>query len=375
MPRPPETPDVRASKTLAYILRHGAEKEGLHIRSDGYIRLADVLARPKMREIDLETVLRLVSENAKQRFQLMYGYDPSPPPPKKKKVQQVSKKKLRAMRDAQAAAQAEVEAQTDDAGTKQGGEERGQSQTEAVPRGVDAVQQASTSGPVEIKSTAESGRPEPDASEIDNIQSALKKATLNPSNGGEDSESQLESTESPLVELPLPSASPDNDGSGPVAATAGSAERGEYFIRATQGHSINLESTAHLEQITVDDEQGRKKVGLMVHGTRWELYDVLSTQGLSRMTRQHVHLAPSFQDSIVPRANSTLYIYLSLPKLLEAGIPVYVSHNGVVLTPGNAEGMVPRELWGKAVRKQGGKRVVVWEDGKEVEREMLEDEE
>lgn len=43
MPRPPETPDVKASKGLAYILRHGAEKEGLHIRSDGYIKLADVV--------------------------------------------------------------------------------------------------------------------------------------------------------------------------------------------------------------------------------------------------------------------------------------------------------------------------------------------
>lgn len=43
MPRPPEDPDVRNSKTLAYILRHGAEKEGLHIRSDGFIKLADVV--------------------------------------------------------------------------------------------------------------------------------------------------------------------------------------------------------------------------------------------------------------------------------------------------------------------------------------------
>lgn len=43
MPRPPEDPDVRNSKTLAYILRHGAEKEGLYIRSDGFIKLADVV--------------------------------------------------------------------------------------------------------------------------------------------------------------------------------------------------------------------------------------------------------------------------------------------------------------------------------------------
>ncbi|WVF68877.1 hypothetical protein IAT40_003650 [Kwoniella sp. CBS 6097] len=372
MPRPPETPDVRASKSLAYILRHGAEKEGLHIRSDGYIKLADVLARPKMREIDLETVLRLVSENAKQRFQLMYGYDPSPPPPKKKKVQQVNKKKLRAMKEAQAAAHGQAQVPLD------GESGDGNSAAAAAGDEGDEERTTSNSGPVQIRNAANpiAGRPQPDAAEIDNIQSALKKASLNaPSSSSssgvspESQQQQPESTELPLVEVPLPSDQQDEQGQD------ASGTKGEYFIRATQGHSINLESTAHLEQITIDDEEGRKKVGMMVHGTRWELYDTLKTQGLSRMSRQHVHLAPSFQGSIVPRPNSSLYIYLSLPKLLGAGIPVYVSHNGVVLTPGNEQGIVPRELWAKAVRKQGGKRVVVWENGEEVEREVGEDEE
>lgn len=43
MPRPNDSPDVATSKSLAYILRHGAEKESLHIRSDGYIKLDDVV--------------------------------------------------------------------------------------------------------------------------------------------------------------------------------------------------------------------------------------------------------------------------------------------------------------------------------------------
>lgn len=42
--RPTDSPEVRASKTLAYILRHGAEKEGLAIRSDGLVKLADVVS-------------------------------------------------------------------------------------------------------------------------------------------------------------------------------------------------------------------------------------------------------------------------------------------------------------------------------------------
>jgi 2'-phosphotransferase len=44
MPRPNDSPDVATSKTLAYILRHGAEKESLHIRTDGYIKLDDVVS-------------------------------------------------------------------------------------------------------------------------------------------------------------------------------------------------------------------------------------------------------------------------------------------------------------------------------------------
>jgi 2'-phosphotransferase len=43
MPRPDDPPDVRTSKILAYILRHGAEKEGLAIRSDGFVKLNDVV--------------------------------------------------------------------------------------------------------------------------------------------------------------------------------------------------------------------------------------------------------------------------------------------------------------------------------------------
>lgn len=45
MPRPNDSPDVATSKTLAYILRHGAEKESLHIRTDGYIKLDDVVSQ------------------------------------------------------------------------------------------------------------------------------------------------------------------------------------------------------------------------------------------------------------------------------------------------------------------------------------------
>lgn len=38
-----DTPDVRISKALSYILRHGAAKESLTIRPDGFVRVDELV--------------------------------------------------------------------------------------------------------------------------------------------------------------------------------------------------------------------------------------------------------------------------------------------------------------------------------------------
>ena len=57
-------------------------------------------------------------------------------------------------------------------------------------------------------------------------------------------------------------------------------------------------------------------------------------------------------------------------KVLAAGIPVYVSANGVVLSPGNEANVIHKEFWKKAEHVIGGletgRRSLVWQDGKEV---------
>jgi 2'-phosphotransferase len=77
----------------------------------------------------------------------------------------------------------------------------------------------------------------------------------------------------------------------------------------------------------------------------------------------------------VPRPNSTLLIFLSLSALLAANIPVYSSANGVVLTPGDDKGVVRKEFWRKAVHIAHGRRIVVWENDQEAERDEAEGEE
>ncbi|KAJ3309656.1 hypothetical protein HDV04_005843 [Boothiomyces sp. JEL0838] len=63
--------NVQLSKTLSYILRHGAEKHKLQIHDDGYIRLADILALPKFRGATIADVEKVVQECPKQRFKLL----------------------------------------------------------------------------------------------------------------------------------------------------------------------------------------------------------------------------------------------------------------------------------------------------------------
>lgn len=40
---PRDEEDVRISKTLSWVLRHGARSEGLTLRPDGYVRVRDLV--------------------------------------------------------------------------------------------------------------------------------------------------------------------------------------------------------------------------------------------------------------------------------------------------------------------------------------------
>ena len=63
---------VQASKAMSYLLRHGAEKEGLHMREDGYIYLNDLLEMKslKSKRIGQAEIEYIVATNDKQRYEL-----------------------------------------------------------------------------------------------------------------------------------------------------------------------------------------------------------------------------------------------------------------------------------------------------------------
>lgn len=73
--RPADSPDVKLSKSLSYILRHGAVKEKLPMRADGYLCMKALRSHNKFRNIKNEDIARIVRENSKQRYTLTYKPD------------------------------------------------------------------------------------------------------------------------------------------------------------------------------------------------------------------------------------------------------------------------------------------------------------
>lgn len=186
-----ESRDVRLSKSLSYALRHGASKMGLHMHSDGFVYVEEILAHQQFSSFSLEDVQRVVANNDKQRFKL---------------------------------------------------------QTH-----------------------------------------------------------------------------PDN---------------GRHQIRANQGHSVQV-TDLELKQVAPDDPNCPKEA---VHGTYMKHWPSIRSQGLSRINRTHIHLAPGLpgEGGVTSgmRQNCDLAVYINVPKAISDGIQFFWSENGVLLTPGDAGGML-----------------------------------
>jgi 2'-phosphotransferase len=64
--------DIRASKYLSYLLRHGAEKSNLDISSSGFVSVNQIIRLPQSRnyKLDEESIRKIVETNDKKRFEL-----------------------------------------------------------------------------------------------------------------------------------------------------------------------------------------------------------------------------------------------------------------------------------------------------------------
>ena len=70
---PPAKRDIAISKSLSYLLRHGAVKEKLNIDQTGYININELLNhnRLKTNKVTLDVIRRIVGNNEKKRFSIV----------------------------------------------------------------------------------------------------------------------------------------------------------------------------------------------------------------------------------------------------------------------------------------------------------------
>lgn len=122
----------------------------------------------------------------------------------------------------------------------------------------------------------------------------------------------------------------------------------KLYIRANQGHSIAVENLELKPLVSNGDFPN----GIAVHGTTKRAWlNGIKDQGLSRMKRNHIHMASGLNgsDGVISGMRKNLvdpvHIYIDIPKALNAGIKFYASDNGVILSPGNQDGFIPIDLF------------------------------
>ncbi|KAL1940770.1 hypothetical protein VTO73DRAFT_7811 [Trametes versicolor] len=125
-----------------------------------------------------------------------------------------------------------------------------------------------------------------------------------------------------------------------------------WWIRANQGHSIKS-VVLEYEPIKSANEI---PTSIAVHGTNKRAWESIKEQGLSKMARNHIHLAQGVAGSGVisgMRSSSQILIYVDVQKALDAGIKFYISANGVVLTEGDERGFVPPQFFSRIETANG----------------------
>ncbi|XP_043406599.1 tRNA 2'-phosphotransferase 1 isoform X4 [Chelonia mydas] len=113
---------------------------------------------------------------------------------------------------------------------------------------------------------------------------------------------------------------------------------GRLQIRANQGHSLQV---SELELIPLLEPTALPQT--IAHGTYLRHWPAICRGGLSRMGRNHIHLAPGLPGD---------------GHVLSDGIQFYRSANGVILTPGDAEGLLPPRYFQRVLQLRPDRRLL-----------------
>ena len=113
----------------------------------------------------------------------------------------------------------------------------------------------------------------------------------------------------------------------------------QFYIRANQGHSI---PAVNISMLKINDP---KILPICIHGTYKKYISDIKKVGLSKMKRNHIHMASNFpkKGGVISgmRSSCDTIIYINVEKAMNLNIEFYQSENGVILSPGNKDGIIP----------------------------------
>ncbi len=101
-------------------------------------------------------------------------------------------------------------------------------------------------------------------------------------------------------------------------------------IRASQGHSLDgMPVTREALEASWAIYKGEDRIW---HGTHVEAIEGIAREGIHSGQRTHVHLARGLDSTVGKRHNVHVMLAVSVERLRKAGLEVYESPNGVILT-------------------------------------------
>ncbi|KAG9327464.1 hypothetical protein KVV02_000413 [Mortierella alpina] len=128
------------------------------------------------------------------------------------------------------------------------------------------------------------------------------------------------------------------------------ANGNKEYIRAVQGHSIDKVAELGFEEIT-----DASQLPVVIHGTMFSKWPLIAEKGLSKMNRNHIHMAVGLPgaDGVISgmRQSCNLYIHIDTAMAIKDGIKFYKSTNSVILSDGkDGDGFIPPRYFSKVVK-------------------------
>lgn len=121
--------------------------------------------------------------------------------------------------------------------------------------------------------------------------------------------------------------------------------RDGVYVRANQGHSGKTAACLRDDAMLLPLPDTYD--GPCIHGTYNKALRSITKTGLSRMARKHVHFTsqPYGSKKTISGMRTTcqILIHVDYRAAMKAGIKFYMSANEVILSPGNAKGIIPRK--------------------------------